>query len=217
MKHADKHYEAQLSEINESLVKMGSILEQQFAGSLQVLNTRDAKLAQTILDNDHEINELNHSISDHIFQIIAMRQPMADDLRFLFCTIKIIRDLERIGDHITTVAKKAHRVSGNIPPSLIAKLSELGQNAAVMTHDALNCLFDRKLAEADVIADRDNLIDKLHSEFISDVLAYMKDNDDFIPDSLALIQMSKGIERIGDYITNIMEEVHFLIEGKYVS
>lgn len=217
MKHADKHYEAQLIEINESLVKMGSILEQQFAGSLQVLNTRDAKLAQTILDNDHEINELNHSISDHIFQIIAMRQPMADDLRFLFCTIKIIRDLERIGDHITTVAKKAHRVSGNIPPSLIAKLSELGQNASVMTHDALNCLFDRKLAEADVIADRDNLIDKLHSEFISDVLAYMKDNDDFIPDSLALIQMSKGIERIGDYITNIMEEVHFLIEGKYVS
>jgi phosphate transport system protein len=217
MKHADKHYEAQLIEINESLVKMGSILEQQFSGSLQVLKTRDAKLAQTILDNDHEINELNHSISDHIFQIIAMRQPMADDLRFLFCTIKIIRDLERIGDHITTVAKKAHRVSGNIPPSLIAKLSELGQNASVMTHDALNCLFDRKLAEADVIADRDNLIDKLHSEFISDVLAYMKDNDDFIPDSLALIQMSKGIERIGDYITNIMEEVHFLIEGKYVS
>jgi phosphate transport system protein len=217
MKHADKHYEAQLIEINESLVKMGSILEQQFAGSLQVLKTRDAKLAQTILDNDHEINELNHSISDHIFQIIAMRQPMADDLRFLFCTIKIIRDLERIGDHITTVAKKAHRVSGNIPPSLIAKLSELGKNASVMTHDALNCLFDRKLAEADVIADRDNLIDKLHSEFISDVLAYMKDNDDFIPDSLALIQMSKGIERIGDYITNIMEEVHFLIEGKYVS
>jgi phosphate transport system protein len=217
MKHADKYYEAQLSEINESLVKMGSILEQQFSGSLQVLKTRDAKLAQTILDNDHEINELNHSISDHIFQIIAMRQPMADDLRFLFCTIKIIRDLERIGDHITTVAKKAHRVSGNIPPSLIAKLSELGQNASVMTHDALNCLFDRKLAEADVIADRDNLIDKLHSEFISDVLAYMKDNDDFIPDSLALIQMSKGIERIGDYITNIMEEVHFLIEGKYVS
>ncbi len=217
MKHADKHYEAQLIEINESLVKMGSILEQQFSGSLQVLKTRDAKLAQTILDNDHEINELNHSISDHIFQIIAMRQPMADDLRFLFCTIKIIRDLERIGDHITTVAKKAHRVSGNIPLSLIEKLSELGQNAAVMTHDALNCLFDRKLAEADVIADRDNLIDKLHSEFISDVLAYMKDNDDFIPDSLALIQMSKGIERIGDYITNIMEEVHFLIEGKYVS
>jgi len=217
MKHADKHYEAQLIEINESLVKMGSILEQQFSGSLQVLKTRDAKLAQTILDNDHEINELNHSISDHIFQIIAMRQPMADDLRFLFCTIKIIRDLERIGDHITTVAKKAHRISGNIPPSLIAKLSELGQNASVMTHDALNCLFDRKLAEADVIADRDNLIDKLHSEFISDVLAYMKDNDDFIPDSLALIQMSKGIERIGDYITNIMEEVHFLIEGKYVS
>jgi phosphate transport system protein len=115
MKHADKHYEAQLIEINESLVKMGSILEQQFAGSLQVLKTRDAKLAQTILDNDHEINELNHSISDHIFQIIAMRQPMADDLRFLFCTIKIIRDLERIGDHITTVAKKAHRISGNIP------------------------------------------------------------------------------------------------------
>ena len=217
MKHADKHYEAQLIEINESLVKMGSILEQQFSGSLQVLKTRDAKLAQTIIDNDHEINELNHSISDHIFQIIAMRQPMADDLRFLFCTIKIIRDLERIGDHITTVAKKAHRVSGNIPLSLIEKLSELGQNAAVMTHDALNCLFDRKLAEADVIADRDNLIDKLHSEFISEVLAYMKDNDDFIPDSLALIQMSKGIERIGDYITNIMEEVHFLIEGKYVS
>jgi phosphate transport system protein len=217
MKHADKHYEAQLSEINESLVKMGSILEQQFSGSLQVLKTRDAKLAQTILDNDHEINELNHSISDHIFQIIAMRQPMADDLRFLFCTIKIIRDLEIIGDHITTVAKKAHRVSGNIPPALIEKLSELGKNASVMTHDALNCLFDRKLAEADVIADRDNLIDKLHSEFISDVLAYMKDNDDFIPDSLALIQMSKGIERIGDYITNIMEEVHFLIEGKYVS
>jgi phosphate transport system protein len=84
-----------------------------------------------------------------------------------------------------------------------------------MTHDALNCLFERKLAQADQIAERDDIIDDLHGNFIKDVLSYMKENDDFIPDSLALIQISKGIERIGDYVTNIMEEVHFLIEGKY--
>ena len=168
-----------------------------------------------VVEKDDLINQLNHDISDLVFQIIAMRQPMADDLRFLFCSIKIIRDLERIGDHLTTVAKKGYRVSTNIPDQLIEKLVVLGGKASVMTHDALNCLFDRKLADADKIAERDNIIDDLHGSFIKDVLSYMKEHDDFIPDSLALIQISKGIERIGDYVTNIMEEVHFLIEGKY--
>jgi phosphate transport system protein len=199
MQHTDKNYENQINSINEKLVKMGSILEQQFSDALK----------------DNLINQLNHEISDLVFQIIAMRQPMADDLRFLFCSIKIIRDLERIGDHLTTVAKKGYRVSTNIPDQLIEKLEVLGGKASVMTHDALNCLFDRKLADADKIAERDNVIDDLHGSFIKDVLSYMKEHDDFIPDSLALIQISKGIERIGDYVTNIMEEVHFLIEGKY--
>ena len=75
----------------------------------------------------------------------------------------------------------------------------------------------RQEEETRVITTTDDIIDELHGEFIKDVLSYMKKNDDFIPDSLSLIQISKGIERIGDYITNIMEEVHFLIEGKYTS
>ena len=79
-----------------------------------------------------------------------------------------------------------------------------------MTHDALNCLFERKLAQADQIAERDDIIDTLHGNFIKDVLSYMKGHDDFIPDSLALIQISKGIERIGDYVTNIMGRSSFL-------
>ena len=184
MQHTDKNYENQINLINENLVKMGSILEQQFSDALKVVASRDQNLANKVVEKDDLINQLNHDISDLVFQIIAMRQPMADDLRFLFCSIKIIRDLERIGDHLTT-------------------------------HDALNCLFERKLAQADQIAERDDIIDTLHGNFIKDVLSYMKENDDFIPDSLALIQISKGIERIGDYVTNIMEEVHFLIEGKY--
>ena len=215
MQHTDKNYENQINLINEKLVKMGSILELQFSDALKVVATRDQDLANKVVDKDNLINQLNHEISDLAFQIIAMRQPMADDLRFLFCSIKIIRDLERIGDHLTTVAKKGYRVSTNIPEQLIEKLEILGNKASVMTHDALNCLFERKLSQADRIAERDDIIDNLHGNFIKDVLSYMKDNDDFIPDSLALIQISKGIERIGDYIKNIMEEVHFLIEGKY--
>ena len=215
MQHTDKNYENQINSINEKLVKMGSILEHQFSDALKVVKTRDQSLANSVVEKDSLINQLNHEISDLAFQIIAMRQPMADDLRFLFCSIKIIRDLERIGDHLTTVAKKGYLVSTNIPDQLIEKLEVLGEKASVMTHDALNCLFERKLSQADQIADRDDIIDTLHGNFIKDVLSYMKDHDDFIPDSLALIQISKGIERIGDYITNIMEEVHFLIEGKY--
>ena len=215
MQHTDKNYENQINLINENLVKMGSILEQQFSDALKVVASRDQNLANKVIEKDDLINQLNHDISDLVFQIIAMRQPMADDLRFLFCSIKIIRDLERIGDHLTTVAKKGYRVSTNIPDQLIEKLKLLGGKASVMTHDALNCLFERKLAQADQIAERDDIIDTPHGNFIKDVLSYMKGHDDFIPDSLALIQISKGIERIGDYVTNIMEEVHFLIEGKY--
>ena len=217
MKHADKFYESQLNTINEKLVKMGSLLEKQFASALEVLDSRDEQLAQKVVDNDHEINLLNHEISDFVFQIIAMRQPIADDLRFLFCTIKIIRDLERIGDNITSIAKKATRVSKNIPSEFTEKLTNLGKQASIMTHDALNCLFERRLSQADKITKRDDIIDELHGTFISEVLAYMKKHDDVIPDSLSLIQMSKAIERVGDHITNIMEEVHFLIEGQYSS
>ena len=106
MQHTDKNYENQINSINEQLVKMGSILEQQFSDALKVVASRDQNLANKVIEKDDLINQLNHEISDLVFQIIAMRQPMADDLRFLFCSIKIIRDLERIGDHLTTVAKK---------------------------------------------------------------------------------------------------------------
>ena len=217
MQHTDKNYEIQMNSINEKLIKMSSILEEQFSKALKVISTRDENLANNIIETDKQINDLNHDISDTVFQIIAMRQPMADDLRFLFCSIKIIRDLERIGDHLVTVAKKGYRINTSIPPEFIEKLEILGNKAPVMTHDALNCLFERKLSQADKIAERDDIIDTLHGEFIKDVLSYMKQNDDYIPDSLSLIQISKGLERVGDRITNIMEEVHFLIEGKYSS
>ena len=159
MQHTDKNYENQINSINEKLVMMGSILEQQFSDALKVVASRDQNLANKVVEKDDLINQLNHDISDLVFQIIAMRQPMADDLRFLFCSIKIIRDLERIGDHLTTVAKKGYRVSTNIPDQLIEKLEVLGGKASVMTHDALNCLFERKLAQADQIAERDDIID----------------------------------------------------------
>ena len=111
MQHTDKNYEIQMNSINEKLIKMSSILEEQFIKALKVLSTRDENLANDIIETDKQINDLNHDISDTVFQIIAMRQPMADDLRFLFCSIKIIRDLERIGDHLVTVAKKGYRLS----------------------------------------------------------------------------------------------------------
>ena len=116
MQHTDKNYEIQMNSINEKLIKMSSILEEQFIKALKVLSTRDENLANNIIETDKQINELNHDISDTVFQIIAMRQPMADDLRFLFCSIKIIRDLERIGDHLVTVAKKGYRINSSIPP-----------------------------------------------------------------------------------------------------
>ena len=87
MKHADKFYESQLNTINEKLVKMGSLLEKQFSSALVVLHSRDEQLAQKVVDNDDNINQLNHEISDFVFQIIAMRQPIADDLRFLFLSL----------------------------------------------------------------------------------------------------------------------------------
>ena len=118
MQHTDKNYEIQMNSINEKLIKMSSILEEQFIKALKVLSTRDENLANDIIETDKQINDLNHDISDTVFQIIAMRQPMADDLRFLFCSIKIIRDLERIGDHLVTVAKKGYRINSSIPPEL---------------------------------------------------------------------------------------------------
>ena len=83
MPHTDKNYENQINSINEKLVKMGSILEQQFSDALKVVASRDQNLANTVIKKDNLINQLNHEISDLVFQIIAMRQPMADDLRFL--------------------------------------------------------------------------------------------------------------------------------------
>ena len=89
MQHTDKNYENQINLINEKLVMMGSILEQQFSDALKVVASRDQNLANKVVEKDDLINQLNHDISDLVFQIIAMRQPMADDLRFLFCSIKI--------------------------------------------------------------------------------------------------------------------------------
>ena len=89
MQHTDKNYENQINLINENLVKMGSILEQQFSDALKVVASRDQNLANKVIEKDDLINQLNHDISDLVFQIIAMRQPMADDLRFYFAQLKL--------------------------------------------------------------------------------------------------------------------------------
>ncbi|MGC2063816.1 MAG: phosphate signaling complex protein PhoU [Thermodesulfovibrionales bacterium] len=209
-------FDDELQHLKEKLLKMGSLVEDSIKSSIQALVERDNDLAKKIIDRDRMVNTLDVEIDEESIRLIALRQPMAGDLRFITTAMKITSDLERMGDLAVNVAERALELNEEpiLKPYIdIPRMREIAQG---MTRDALDAFVrkDKKLA-MDVIM-RDDLVDELKHDVLEELAFIMAQNPSTVSRAMKISFVAQYLERIADHATNIAEMVIYLIEGKII-
>ena len=209
-------FDEELQHLKEKLLKMGSLVEDAIKNSVLSLVERDNDLARRVIDNDRLVNTLDVEIDEESIRLIALRQPMAGDLRFITTAMKITTDLERMGDLGVNIAERALELNQEpiLKPYIdIPKMREIAQG---MTRDALDAFVrkDKKLA-MDVIM-RDDEVDDLKHAVLQELAFFMVQDPTTVTRAMKVSFVAQYLERIADHATNIAEMVIYLIEGKII-
>jgi len=212
--HIFKQYDAELNEIRNLLLEMGGKVEQMIADAMKSLVERDSDLARRLIATDHQINHLEMEIDEKCLQVLARRQPAARDLRFITLALKIVTDLERIGDQCTSVAKRAVELNEEPPLKPYIDLPRMANWASVMVKEALDA-FVRGDSELAIKVCRDDaFVDGLNEQIQRELLTFMMEDPSTISRAMKLNYISKYLERIADHATNVAEMVIFMVKGK---
>jgi len=213
-KHSLKQYDAELHEILTLLLEMGGKVEVMISNAMQSLVERDTELAVRTILSDHEINRLEVRIDEKCLEVLARRQPTASDLRFVALALKIVTDLERIGDQCASIASRAKELNEEPLLKPYIDLPRLAESARSMVQKALDAFVRGDEVLAGNVCENDYLVDELNIQLQRELLTYMMEDPTSINRALKLIYISKYLERIADHATNIAEMVIFMINGK---
>jgi phosphate transport system protein len=211
--HTDKTYEAELASLRERLLEMGGLVEHAIAASVRAVVERDVELAEQVKARDRQVNRIEVEIDAACRRILALRQPAASDLRFITTSLKIVTDLERMGDLAVNVAIRAIDLAQAAPLAPLHDLSRLAELSEVQLQRALDAFVTRDAQKAEqVIADDDHL-DALYAKILNDLLGLMMEDPRNIRRATSLLFASKHLERFGDHATNLAEMVVFMVRG----
>jgi phosphate transport system protein len=213
-KHLVKRYEAELQEIRILLLEMGGKVEVMISNAIQALVNRDSSLADRTILSDHEINRLEVLIDEKCLEVLARRQPAASDLRFLTLALKIVTDLERIGDQCASTANRAKELNEEPPLKPYIDLPYLAESARIMLQESLDAFVRGDAELALQVCENDKSVDDLNIQLQRELLTYMMEDPTTINRALKLIYISKYLERIADHATNIAEMVIFMVKGQ---
>ena len=214
--HIVKSYEEELQNLNDSLIKMGSLTESQLADSMEAIIKVDKESADKIIANDAKINELRAKIDNQIMTVLVKRAPMAIDLRITISTLKISHDLERIGDLAKSVAKKIKPLPHDLPKELIGSLRRLGDLVQKQLRNVLDAYLNKSKESAIAIWKNDEQVDDLTNTAMNEVADFLGKSKKNLELATHLLFVTKNIERAGDHVTNIAESLYYLIEGEYL-
>jgi phosphate transport system protein len=211
-----RHFDEQIQELLEKLVRMGRIAESMISLALRVLIERNESLARDVLSKEEEVNELQMEIDDRAVKLTALQQPVGSDVRFLFMASRIATELERIGDQAVNICQNAHHVLKAAPLKPLVDLPRMGEIAEEMVRKGIEALVARDCGLARAVLDDEKGVDLFRDQIFRVLLTYMMADPGTIERALALILMSRNLERVGDHATNIAEEVIYLVEGREV-
>jgi phosphate transport system protein len=214
--HTDKAYEAELRTLRDRLLEMGGLVELAIRASVRAITERDAPLAESVQTKDREINRMEVEIDGMCRRILALRQPAASDLRFITTALKIVVDLERMGDLAVNVAERALELAKAPPLGPMHDLARIAELAEGQLKKALDAFVTGDLAKADEVMGGDALIDALYLKIFNDMLALMMEDSRSIRRATALMFAAKHLERFGDHATNLAEMVVFMVRGQDV-
>jgi phosphate transport system protein len=214
--HTVKAFDQDIDTLRGLIAEMGGRAEDALEQAMTSLIRRDTKLAAQIVRDDVRIDALESQIEKLVVQTIALRAPMANDLREVVAALKIAGVVERIGDYAKNIAKRTQVIveKRNVEP--LSLLPAMGQIAGEMVHDALNAFAARDADLAIAVIERDRVVDDFYNSIFRTLLTYMAENPKMISESAHLLFVAKNIERIGDHATNVAEMVYFAATGQYL-
>jgi len=215
--HIVKSFDDELERINGEITRMGEMAIGQIQAAIDVLNRRDSKAAERVVINDDAIDELERIISDDVLRVLALRQPMARDLREVYAALRIAADIERIGDYAANVAKRSMVLNQSAPVAPARGMPALARLASELLADALTAYRMRDAERSLNVRNRDAELDAAYTSLFRELLTYMAEDPKQITPCTHLLFMAKNIERIGDHATNIAENTWFLVHGEAMS
>ena len=214
--HTDKTYEAELKSLREKLLEMGGLVERAMATSVRSIAERDSAAAEAVRTGDREINRMEVDIDGLCRRILALRQPAASDLRFITTALKIVVDLERMGDLAVNVAERALDLNQGPPLGPMHDLSKIAALAEAQLKKALDAFVTGDVAQAEEVMRGDELIDALYLKIFNDMLARMMEDPRSIRRATAVMFAAKHLERFADHAVNLAEMVVYMVRGKDV-
>jgi phosphate transport system protein len=212
--HTVKSFDEELGNLRRLIGRMGELAESQLQVSIQALIRRSAELAHQVMRDDASIDELDQQVAAQVVRLLALRQPVANDLRAIVASLKISSDLERIGDYAANIGKRVITLAQTNQFQLPASLPRMGWLAERILRDVLQAYAERDVAKAEAARASDGEIDETYNGLFRELLTHMMEDPRNIGPCTHLLFVARNIERIGDHATNIAESIHYMIKGE---
>ncbi len=209
-------FEAELDRLQQLLLEMAGRAEELVRLAMEGLAARDPEMTRRVRGADDRIDELEVEMDERVIELLALRHPMAGDLRLVFVALKASNDIERIGDHAVNIAKASLRMTRHPPLPDFPEIGEIDDQVRRMLGSALDAMVNRDADKARRVIERDQRVDDLRRSAFRIIVSYMLEQPRYISPGLEMILVVQNLERIGDLTTNIAEDVVFLVEGRSI-
>ncbi len=215
LSYARQAYNLEINELEHDLLDMGSRAEQMIQQAVDSLCTLDAPLAHIVMLRDDEIDERDLAIEARCLRLLALQQPMAGDLRVVGTAMKMITDIERVGDLAVDIAKITLKIEKEFGQTSFIDVPKMAKVARTMFHEALEAYVHRDLDRVQEVVNRDEEVDALYRELRTQIFQNMQDNPDTVVADAWLLLAIHHVERIADHAVNIAERVNFMVTGEF--
>lgn len=212
--HTVRAFDQDIGELRGLIADMGAFAEAAIEEAMRCLIARDVDAARLLVEADVQLDDMETEAERRVIELIALRAPMADDLREAVAVLKISGVVERIGDYAKNIARRVRRLpaKGEIEP--LSLLPEMARIASAMVRDVLAAFLERDAAKAQAVCNRDDALDDFYESIFRTLLTYMMENPQNIGPSTTLLFVAKNLERIGDHATNVAEMVYYSVTGE---
>jgi phosphate transport system protein len=211
-----RHFHEELDALKQTLLAMGGLVEDQIRRVMRALVERDDALASDVIARDREVNAYENEIDEKCVELLALHQPAAGDLRFLTTAMKIVTDLERIGDQAVNIAQRSLELNSEPQLKPYIDLPRMAEKAQAMVKESLDAFVARDTALARRVRSEDEAVDAINHQIFRELLTYMMSDPTTIPRAIRLVLIARCLERVADHATNIAEMVVYLVESRMV-
>lgn len=211
-----RHFHEELDALKQTLLAMGGLVEDQMRHAMQALVDRNDTLASEVIERDRQVNTYDVEVDEQCVELLALHQPAAGDLRFITTAMKIVTDLERIGDQAVNIGQRVIELNREPQLKPYIDLPRMAARAQAMVKESLDAFVARDTELARRVCAEDDEVDALKEQIFRELLTFMMEDPRTIPRAIRLILISRCVERVADHATNIAEMVIYLVEGKMV-